>query len=383
MRLAALAGAAGALAVFTIAGGLPAAAAFAASPAASPVASPPSSLGPVRSAWYDATYPQPTPTPPPAAPGVGPGDLVVSGATVSSSVLPLSPPSGPVTQTQPSAVTALLFAVPGGALPATLTLPLTNAVSTTTVDGKLPIGVTPEACPSVATFAAGGRQPWSAVPSYDCSGRTSMGQLSADGTAVVFSDIGSVARGKTLAIVIRPGTLGAERLVFAAPTAKALSLLSFDAAPAYDGTGRELPPAASQVLTGPRLGGSAPTSAVGGSLPSGPPGAPSTGVAEGQPPALATETPAALPEAASGSTAVRRAAALSDDARTRTILLAGLVLLLQATALLVLTDPRGSPWPLWAVLRAVRRGEPLPALPAKEWGVGRHRAPRRGPAPLL
>jgi hypothetical protein len=375
MRAAALAGVLAASGVLMVA--LPAAAA----PAAAPAVSQPPTVGPVRTAWYDASYPQATPTPPPGPPGVGPDDLVVSGVTASSSVLPVIPPAGSVTRTQPTAVTALLFQIPAGAMPATLTLALSGAVSTTAADGKLPVGVTPEACPATTPFVAGGRQPWSAVPSYDCSGRTSIGQLSGDGTSVVFSDIGSVARGRTLAIVIRPGTLGGDRLVFAKPSRQSLSLLGFDAAPSYDAAGQEMPPAPSFVT--PSSG--TPASAADSPLLPGPlPGPSATPAGDAGPaPLLATGTSVTPSGASALARSARPAAVGTDDARTRTILLAGLVLLVQGAALLMVTDRQEAPVPVWAVLRAARRGEPLPPLPAKEWGIGRHRAPRQGPVPTL
>lgn len=312
--------------------------------AAGPVfaTTPPSSIGPTKTAWYDASYPTTTPAPPPAPPGVGATDLLVAGATV-----PVPPPVGQTLRAI-EALAAVSFTVPAGSTAASFTLELASGPSTATGGARLPTGVALEACPSTDAFTAGGHQAFDTVPAYDCTGRTSIASLSADGTKVVFSDIGRVARGKLLAFVIRPGTTGLDRLVFTAPGPHSLTLLSFDSAPAFDGGGTPvLPP----VPVLPQ-----PTTAPGQPLPP---------VGVGQLPGLPSASPAAslAPPVISQEPATSAAAqAKPDDGRVRTIALAGLALLVVGVSWLTATDRRTS---------------------ETEWGFGRYRGPRSGRAPSL
>ena len=314
----------------------------------------PRTVGPTLTAWYDATYPSATAPTPPAPPGVGATDLVVGGVS-----------AGVGSVKEPTALTALAFTIPEGATAATLTLVLASAPSTAPLGAKLPTGVVPEACPVTATFVPGGRQSFDRVPAYDCTGRTSNGHLSSDGTSVVFSDIGAVARGKQLAFVVRPGTTGPERLVFKAPTSTSLSLLSFDSPPVFDPGGLLVAhptptPAAAPPTPAPSLAPSlAPVPVVAPTLPALGPG----------PSAVPSPTPVAEPALAPSPQPIALGAvahaAVSDDT-VRLEALAGLALLGVAFGLMVVTDSR--------------RG---PGGSRAEWGVGRFRAARDGRAPAL
>ncbi|MCW2681312.1 MAG: hypothetical protein JWM62_2713, partial [Frankiales bacterium] len=217
----------------------------------------PGSIGPAAAAWFDAGYPTATAPKPPAPTGVGSDQLLVEGATVATSMAPAPLPVAPVVAER--ALTALAFRIPQGATAATLVLDLVPGASTAPVTGKAPTGVTPQACPATGAFEPGGQQPFDALPEHDCSGRTSVGALSSDGTQLVFADIGGLAGGSTLSVVLRPGTLGPERLVIDTPSRAALTLLPFDAAPAFDGSGKPVaPPPAAPVALADAPSGSTP-----------------------------------------------------------------------------------------------------------------------------
>lgn len=326
------------------------------------------SIAPTTTAWYDATYPTTVASPPPAPPGVAAGDLVVAGTTVSASVLPVTLPDGVGTVTTTAALAALSFTVPPGTAAASLTLELTGAASTAAAGARTPTGVTPEACPATTTFQAGGRQAFDTAPTYDCSGRTSVGQFSSDGATVIFSDIARVANGQLLSFVIRPGTTGADRLVFAAPTATALSLLPFDTAPTFDPDGAVATPPPPAVVP-PAAEATTGVSRVSGPLALLPPAAEAPGWLSV--PDLAAPAPAQLADLRGGSRSV------PDDAGARAAALAGLVLLVAAVGLLAFTDERSKVRSAW------RPAVELPPGQQQEWGYGRHRGPRQGQAPAL
>lgn len=306
-------------------------------------------LAPSATAWFDHGYPTATSPPPPPPPGVAADDLYVSGVTVPANALPVALPVGGTRSTL--ALSALRFVIPAGMTPASLTLVLSSGTSTASAGNRVPTGVTLEACPTTSSFHTGGHQPFDQVPTYDCTGRTSLSSLSADGTSVVFSDIARVARGRVLSFVIRPGTTGADRLVFAKPTSKALSLLSFEAPPVFAPTG-QLPPPASAPTLGVSPGPPAdapppmPGSWAGSSTPS--------------PQALPAPAPTGLPVEAAGPAAT----SATDERLVRWAALGGLALLLSSGAWLAFTDRR-------------------PDQTGQEWGFGRYRAPRHGRAPSL
>ncbi|HVS69567.1 MAG TPA: hypothetical protein VHE56_13520, partial [Mycobacteriales bacterium] len=203
------------------------------------------SVGPDKVAWYDASRATAA-TPPAPMAGVGPKDLVVEGLTLNASLLPITLPIPPIRQV--TAFTALSFRLPAGATPASLTLKLTGS-NTASIAKHLPSGVTPIACPATSTFKSGLQQPAGAAPTYDCSTRSTVGQLTTTGKAVTFPGISRLLTGNTLSVVILPGSLGVERLVFSPPTKTTLSLLSFDTAP--PATTPTVPPAPVQGATPP------------------------------------------------------------------------------------------------------------------------------------
>ncbi len=340
----------------------------------------PATIGPAATAWFDAGYPTATAPKPPAPTGVGSDQLLVEGATVATSILLAPLPVAPVVAEK--ALTALAFRLPQGATAATLVLDLVPGTSTAPVTGKAPTGVTPQACPATGAFEPGGQQPFDALPEHDCSGRTSVGTLSGDGTQLVFADIGGLAVGSTLSVVLRPGTLGPERLVIDTPSRAALTLLPFDAAPAFDGSGKPVaappaPPAGDPVDTTPRPAGSAVAVAVAvaAPLPTVPEtqAAPAPGVVPPVGPGPPVPAVAVTPGASSQA----------DDGATRAAALAGLLLLTAVAAWLAFTDPRSRIGGSWRVPQALRAGAPAPVMVPEQWGYGVHRSVRTGPPPAL
>ncbi len=269
-------------------------------------------------------------------------------------------PLGPVTVSRPSAVAALAYVIPAGSSPATLTLTLGTGLSSAALGTRSPLGVTPVACPTTSSFGSGDQQPFDQLPTYDCSGRTSRGTLSASGTTVVFSDIAAVASGPTLSFVVLPGTIGPDRLVFERPGPASLGLLSFDSAPTFTPNGQPVPPAAAGAPAAPAGSGFPATPAAVGGTQLGAPFGP--GPVPAVPGPVAPSAAPVLPQSAPALAQV----AVSDSA-TRITLLAGLALLVAGSGLLAATDRDGA------------RRSPGPQV----WGVGRHRAPRPGRAPAL
>jgi hypothetical protein len=197
------------------------------------------------------------------------------------------------------------------------------------------------------TFTAGPQQPTSAAPKYDCSKRSTIGQLGGGGKTVTFPGISRLATGHTLSVVILPGSLGLERLVFSAPDATTLSLLDFST-PATSLTPTPVPTPSLPTSTAPRSGSVNPVVPL-PPISTLPPSAPQPIVAtpSATAPALATV-----------------AASRPDDHRERIRALGMLVALVGVTGWLTLTERR-------------RR----PAQP--ELGVGRFRAVRTGPPPTI
>jgi hypothetical protein len=301
----------------------------------------PHEVGPTKVAWYDASRPTAVA---PAAPmlGVGKHDLVVEGLTINTALLPISLPIPTIREV--AAYTALQFQVPDGATPGSLVLHLTGT-TTAGVDGKLPSGVTPIACPATSPFKAGLQQPTSAAPKYDCSKRSTVGQLGAGGKTVVFPGISRLLTGNTLSFVILPGSLGFERLIFSPPGKDSLSLLEFT-----------LPESsAPPVSPVPTPSSSVPAVAPsGGSIPSVP-------LPPAQTVAPAAPTPVVAPSSTTPAIATV-AASKPDDKSQRAKAVALLVALVVAAFWLSRTDRR---------------------VQVAEWGVGRFRSSRTGPPPAI
>jgi hypothetical protein len=273
--------------------------------------------------------------------------LLVQGFTVTTSQLPLALPSLPPIK-QVTAFTALTYRVPPGTSPASLTLKLSGP-NTAKLDARLPSGASPIACIATSKFSAGGDQPISAAPTYDCAKRSIVGQLNTDGNAIVFPGVSRLLDNHTLSLVVLPGSLGVERLVFNKPTKSSLSLLSFATLPVTSPTLPPIPSSPSNPGTTASLSSPAPPAPI-VPIPA------VSGVVV--PPAPAT-TPSVAPTAQ--PRALINAAKPIDDTRARTGAVGGLVFLLVVTAWLVASRPK----------------------PVTEFGVGKFRAARNGPPPAI
>lgn len=335
-------------AVLTVLTSMTCATAFAASPTShnAPAAGV-TSIGPDKVAWYDAG--RATAAAPAAPmPGVGPKDLVVAGLTINTALLPISLPIPPIRQV--ADFTALSFDVPPGTSPASLTLRLTGS-NTASIDKHLPSGVTPIACPATSAFKSGLQQPADAAPHYDCSKRSVVGQLTTNGQSVAFPGISRLLlSGNTLSVVILPGSLGVERLVFSTPTSSTLSLLSFATSA----------PITTTPIPTPRVPGPGDPNAHGvpapAAVPPVPPAPAASAVAPGaSPPAIAPTTTPAL---------IASALSKPNDHRERAAAIAMLVALLVTVGWLIVTERGGR-------------------VATEELGVGRFRSSRSGPPPAI
>lgn len=300
-----------------------------------------SGVSPTKAAWYDASRPTAL-TPPAPMPGVGHKDLVVAGLTINTALLPISLPIPPIREV--TAYTALQFQVPDGETPGSLVLHLTG-LTTAPIDGKLPSGVTPIACPTTTAFKAGGQQPTSAAPKYDCSKRSTVGQLGAGGKTVVFPGISRLLTGNTLSVVILPGSLGLERLVFSPPGHDALGLLNFTLP---EGSAPPVTPVPTPTTSAP-----VPSQPSAGTVPSVP-------LPPAQTVAPSAPSPVVAPSTAPAITAT--ADSRPDDHKQRVRAIAMLVALVVAVGWLIRSDRR---------------------VQAVEWGVGRFRSARTGPPPSI
>jgi hypothetical protein len=301
----------------------------------------PKSIAPSKVAWYDATRPSAI-TPGAPMPGVAKSDLLVEGLTINTALLPISLPIPTIREV--TAYTALQFHIPEGATPGGLTLHL-SGFTTAVIDAKLPSGVTPIACPATSPFESGPQQPTSAAPKYDCSKRSTVGQIGDGGKTVTFPGISRLlTAGNTLSVVILPGSLGLERLVFGAPGRDSLSLLDFT-----------LPQTSAPPVS------AVPTPTVSTSTAAQPPpvAAPTVPLPSGvavtptaPAPVIAPSSPAMLVDAASRP----------DDSRERLRAIGLLIALVAATAWFSFTDRRSG---------------------SAEMGVGRFRSQRSGPPPTI
>ena len=342
------------------------------------------SAGPDAQAWwYAGNVGNGTPTPP-APPGVAATDIVVQGAKgdqtlPSSSLVPgaPSPPATPFTslgnQGGATAIAALRFTVPAGAAIARLTLHY---------DGSPPpSGPQVAACKIPGgTFVVEQEGPFADVPSYDCT-TPSIGSVGPDGSSLVFSDIGALASGQTLAVALVP--IYPDQEAFAHPGSDALTFRS--APPAFD---------AGSSPSGPTIGAGGPAAASGG-FPSADGGigggAPFSAAAPGSlPPALGAAVPTAGtpgPQATPGATgpsAPARAssavavAAAPNDTSARVAAVLALVAAAAGFAFLLFDRPR---------LRLLLGGRPsmTPFNRSQQTtgGLGRFARPRTGQPPAL
>lgn len=291
----------------------------------------PQTVGPVVAGWWSAANQDPA-LPAVSPPDVGPRDLHVAGANAGAGGLPLPGAGGP------TALAALRFTLPTGAVAGRLQLHLT---------GVEPPAVTLTACRATRSFEAAQGGAWADAPTYDCAD-AGTARLEPDGN-VVIDGVDALRDGTDLSLVLVPGPL--DRVVVAAPEDGALTVSGSSSARAGVPAGAPLPPAApmpsSLSGTAPLAGGAAPLPA--GALPGVTlPSAPSTAAA-----ALPPVVAAPLPAASAVEVAARPLAALL-----------GTLLLALLAFVLMLRDRGGSPASGTAGVR----------------GVGRFRSERSGQA---
>jgi hypothetical protein len=208
--------------------------------------------------------------------------------------------------------------------------------------------------------------PWSDVPPYDCS-TPSLGSLTPDGTAVQFTDVGGLANGSVLSVVIVPQYAAYSVLLPPGPD----SLVLRTAPTPYD-------------ASSPTFAPSTFSSDAGASSylpPASLPGAP---IAVLPPAALTPPPAAAATPAAPGAPAVIRPARPAvaipglDDGRARLASAFGLAAMLAAFAWMMAGDA-----PRLRRLLAARLAGPGVTLPepTPTRGVGRFRRERVGRPP--
>ena len=294
--------------------------------------------GPVRAqaadaqGWWWTANQDGLPAAPPTPPDVGSTDLLLQGGDVQR--LAGQPPA-------PTAVAALRFQVAPGAIVRGLVVPVAAGAQATDVRAY--------ATSAAWTPAQGGAL--SQAPAADVS-RYVPGVLSADSTLILFPDVGRlVTEEGALSLVLVPGAT--DRLVLHKPPATALAVT-------------EAPVFASPDVPAPAAPLPAP---AGPAAVIAPVGAPVTSPAAAPPVVAAPVAPA--PAAVAGLVPVRRV--LADDARTRWVVLAELVLLLLTFGLL-------GQGPLAAAARLI---SPATVEDDGQRGVGRFRAVRAGTAPRL
>jgi hypothetical protein len=320
------------------------------------------SVAPTAQAWWYAANGGGAPAAP--APGVGARDLLVAGSKGDQSL----PSAGRAGAPSPfssigdkgaaSALAAVRYTIPAGQAVDRLVLKFDSS---------------PQSSVSMAACAITGRDfkaeqagPWSDVPPYDCT-TPSLGSLTPDGTAVQFTDVGGLASGAVLSVVIVPQY--AAYSVLLPPGADSLVLRT---APAPFDAG-SLPPAFDSTAFSSSSSGSVPPASLSGAAFTVPPTdvatpPPAPAVAPAAPPSRATIRPAQPAVAIPGL----------DDGRARLASAFGLAAMLAAFAWMAVGDT-----PRLRRLLAARLAGPgvtLPA-PAVTRGVGRFRRERVGRPP--
>ena len=305
--------------------------------------------------WWRLQSGQVAALPPP--PGVEGDDLFVQGS-----------PDGA------SAAAAVRFALDEGEAPGVLHLRFAQEGA-----GQAATAAVVLACPTTTPWNPGGNQPWSALPTVDCTNQA-VCVVSEDWAAMTF-DLSTVVTGDTVDVLIVPGTVeglppGANTstftLVFEAPEDTDLVAGSGDAA--VDAPSPPPSPAASEPS------GSAATSPASSSGSASVTPGRSTG--SGSRPAV--QTPAAppapaLPPANVAGTAPAPAAsvpafdpAATDNSNAKTL---GIVLLIGAALASLVASRRG---PLLQLLGSA----PATTVPAVA-GLGRFARERDGTPPSL
>jgi hypothetical protein len=307
--------------------------------------------------WWRLQSGQVATLPPP--PGVESDDLFVQGS-----------PDGA------SAAAAVRFALDEGEAPGVLHLRFTEESA-----GQATAHPVVLACPTTTPWNPGGNQPWSTLPTVDCTNQA-VGVVSEDGTAMTF-DLSTVVTGDTVDVLIVPGTVeglppGANTstftLVFEAPEDTDLVAASGAAAPDAPST-----PSATDSAASPSPASSSSASASsGGSGSFTPSGSTSSGALPSTPTPAAPPAPA-LPAANVAGTAPAPAAtvpafdpAAADNGDAKTL---GVILLIGGAVATLVASRKG---PLLQLLGGV----PANATPAVA-GLGRFARERDGTPPSL
>lgn len=298
----------------------------------------PQTVGPVVAGWWSAANQDPA-LPALSPPDVGAQDLHVAGGNAGAGGLPLPGSGGP------TAIAALRFSLPAGAVAGELRLQLA---------GAKPPAVTLQACRATRSFEPAQNGAWADAPTYDCTD-AGTARLDPDGSVVVVDGADALRDGLDLSLVLVPGPL--DRVVIAPPDDGALAVSGGTSAGSDVPAGAPLPPAAPMAQPYPgtaALAGGAAAAGPGVALPGG--GLPAAAVptaAAAIPPAVAAPAPAVVGlDVAAG--------------RPLPALLATTLLALLAFALM-LHDRGAGPAAGTPVVR----------------GVGRFRSERSGPVPDL
>lgn len=347
------------------------------------------SVAPTAQAWW---YLANTGSPPPPPPGVNPHDLFVAGSKGDQSLPSAagagvsSPFSDVGDKGGATAIAAVRYAVPAGQAVDRLVLRF---------DGSSQSSVSMAACRITGSgnFKAETEGPWADVPAYDCT-VPSVASLTPDGTAVQFTDVGALANGSVLSVVVVAQYAAYDILLPPGPDS-----LMLRTAPSPYTAGSPAPvtqPGGGTGGTGTNgNGGASPGSGASLTAPAGP--ARSGGTSYVPPssfsgPAVAAAPPATAPAAPGGppaaapprvpAAAAQPAVALpaSDDGRARVASAVGLGAVLAAFAWLIAGD-----LPRLRRLLAGRLAGPGVSLPepVTARGVGRFRRERSGRPPEI
>ena len=286
----------------------------------------------VEQAWWNLA--NAGAAPPPNPPDVGKTDLLIQFGDTTGAYSGISNQQG----TGASAITAVAFTLPDGAVPQRLTLQVSdNAVAQHVM-----------ACPIEGSFKAERNGHYKDVPTYDCAHQV-VGTYDSKAHTLTFTGVADVAGPTALSVVLLPGQ--ADRVVVHQVTSADLSVTGGEEQlPAF-----VPPPVVSQPAT-----------------TTVPQPAPAT-----VPNAAALPTPAPVvptqpePVVAPSMPQLQKPLAETDADTARVKLLAGSELAILAAVVLLYATPLG------------RRLLPATVEPAGMRGVGRFRAERVGQPPRL
>ncbi len=326
------------------------------------------SVAPTAQAWWYVANNGGASGPP--APGVAARDLLVAGSKGDQS-LPSggragapSPFSSIGDKGAATALAAVRYAIPAGQAVDRLVLKF---------DSSAQSSVSMAACRITGSsdFKAEQAGPWSDIPPYDCT-TPSLGSLTPDGTAVQFTDVGGLANGSVLSVVIVPQYAAYDVLLPPGPDSLLLRTAPAPYDPSSTGTPAFVPSSASDnTAAGTAYAPPAPLSNP-APLAFSPPQAAAT------PPTGTGTTPA--PQAPVTTRPVQPAVAIPglDDGRARLASAFGLAAMLAAFAWMMAGDA-----PRLRRLLAARLAGPGVTLPepTRTRGVGRFLRERTGRPP--